>query len=242
MKKVIKLLTIILFIFLITNVEASTLDNMLNTNLVMAKMVGCGDTVGIPSGLPKFVSNIINIIKIATPIILIIMGMIDFAKAVVSNDEKAMKESQSRFIRRVIGGILVFVVVVVIQLIFNMIGTNSTNQMVTCINCFVNNECTDTSSLEIKNMNCYQCNDDSSVYKWASSSGDKAPGVSEDSCHAGYHEVNLTEKECKAKYKFAACYKCNSVNLYQWGLGTVEGCHSGTSKIEDITKEEDCHS
>ena len=51
--------------------------------------VKCGDVDGIPAGLPEFSRNVINVIKFGVPIILCILGMLDFAKAVMAGDEKA---------------------------------------------------------------------------------------------------------------------------------------------------------
>ena len=101
----------------------------------------CGSSTDIPAALPTFTHNIINIVKIIVPIMLVIFGMLDFGKAVTSNDEKIMKESQNRFIKRIIGAVAIFLVVAVTQFIFSMIGTDSTNDMVSCINCFINDKC-----------------------------------------------------------------------------------------------------
>lgn len=102
--------------------------------------ISCGALSGIPIELTMFSANLISIIKMATPILLIILGMIDFVKATMANDEKVMKESQSKFIRRIIGAVAIFLVVTVIQFIFNVIGTENTNEMAMCINYFINCE------------------------------------------------------------------------------------------------------
>ena len=51
------------------------------------KTITCAGADNIPAALPKFLSNIVNLLKIITPIILIIMGMLDFAKASISSSE-----------------------------------------------------------------------------------------------------------------------------------------------------------
>ena len=79
MKKLNKTLVILLLIFMTDGVNAES-------------YVKCGLSTGIPSALPVFSTNLINLVKIMVPILLIILGMIDFAKAVISNDEKQMKE------------------------------------------------------------------------------------------------------------------------------------------------------
>lgn len=95
--------------------------------------------VELPKAIPIFVSNIIKLIKILVPILLIVMGMIDFARAVMASDEKQMKESQSRFIRRILGAIIIFFVVAIVQFIFNLLS--GTNDLSNCLNCFVNGKC-----------------------------------------------------------------------------------------------------
>lgn len=147
MKKLNKLLIVLLLIFGINGVKAEGYAT-----------VSCGLVDGIPAALPAFTTNIINIVKILVPVILIILGMIDFAKAVASSDEKVLKDSRTKFVRRIIGAIAVFVVIAVIQLIFNMIGGDSSNEMLSCINCFTNNSCSTIDPYKICISNIGDCN------------------------------------------------------------------------------------
>ena len=92
--------------------------------------------------IPQITVLVVNLIKIAVPIILIIMGMIDLSKAVMGNDEKQMKESQSKLIKRVIYAVLVFLVVSVVQLLFSALsntGAADSGNISSCISCFVSN-------------------------------------------------------------------------------------------------------
>lgn len=111
------------------------------SNMACSVTVACGGTNGIPVALPIFIHNIITIIKIAVPIILVIMGMLDFAKAVISSDEKGMKDTQSKFVKRIIGAVSIFLVVTIVQLVFNIVNTDDTNEMASCIDCFINGDC-----------------------------------------------------------------------------------------------------
>ena len=47
--------------------------------------MSCGDTKGIPNGLPGLIRALINIIKIGVPILMILMGAIDFGKIINSS-------------------------------------------------------------------------------------------------------------------------------------------------------------
>ncbi len=116
--------------------------------------VTCGGLGGFDEMIPAFTSLAVNAIKVVVPILLIIFGMIDLAKAVMSNDEKEMKGAQGKFIKRAIYAVVVFFVVAIVQLVFNTLGKAETNSDTTiggekptgnvssCINCFINNECT----------------------------------------------------------------------------------------------------
>ena len=50
---------------------------------------------GIDEVLPNTISTVVNIIKIIVPIFLIVLGMLDMGKAVMTNDEKVMKEAET---------------------------------------------------------------------------------------------------------------------------------------------------
>ena len=203
------------------------------------KTVSCGGSTAIPAALPTFIRNIVNIIKIGVPIILIIMGMLDFGRAMMSNGEKEMKESQNRFVKRLIGAVAVFLVVAITQLIFNLIGTDSTNEMAACINCFLNNKCSvQVPATQTSKTACYQCTSDSTKYLWTSSN----PGATS-VCPGGYNYVNLSEEECKSKYMTYSCYQCNgNSNIYSWttNSGSDDACPSGYHIRTDKTTKGSC--
>lgn len=95
--------------------------------------------------IPNLVHSAVTLIKIFIPIILIVFGMLDMGKAVLSNDEKVMKESQQRLIKRILYAVLVFLIVSLVQIVFGIVGkadSESGNTATTCINCFVNGDCT----------------------------------------------------------------------------------------------------
>lgn len=114
-------------------------------------LASCGGFTFDPI-LPGITSLIVTALKVFIPLALIFFGMLDLGKAVMANDEKVMKEAQSKLIKRFIYAILVFLVVALVQLVFGMLGKagegseNSANKtentgITSCINCFVNNDC-----------------------------------------------------------------------------------------------------
>ena len=56
----------------------------------------------------KILHDAVNLVKILVPLILIALGIVDFAKAVFGSKEDDMKKSASRFIKRVIIAIVIF--------------------------------------------------------------------------------------------------------------------------------------
>lgn len=82
------------------------------------------DTSGCPKKLRPifgFIKIIVlNVLKIIVPIALIVMGSVDMLRAVAASDEKAIKESASRFIRRCIAAIAIFFVVTIVTVLMDI--------------------------------------------------------------------------------------------------------------------------
>lgn len=130
-----------------------------------------GLTAGIDSSLPALVSTLVTIIKIGIPVVLIIFGMMDLGKAVMSNDEKEMKSAQGKFIKRCLYAVIVFFIVAIVQFVVNILGstgtdtgntssttttntnTNKNKNAKTCIQCFINGECNGDANLtQVKSL------------------------------------------------------------------------------------------
>ena len=74
---------------------------------------------GIPEGIGNVIHLIIVAIQIVVPILLIIWGMIDFAKAIIGQDEDKIKAGQKLFMKRLIAAVIVFLIVTIVQLAIN---------------------------------------------------------------------------------------------------------------------------
>lgn len=98
----------------------------------------CGTSGVVFSGvLPQTISTIVNVIKIAVPILLIIFGMIDLGKAVIAQKEDEIKKGQQTFIKRLIAAAIVFFVVVVVQVVVGLVAGSTKSDITSCINCFI---------------------------------------------------------------------------------------------------------
>lgn len=68
---------------------------------------------------------VMNVICIAVPIIMILMGTIDLFKAVTAGKDEDIKKKQKALITRIIAGVLVFLVPTIVSVIMNLIGVSS---------------------------------------------------------------------------------------------------------------------
>lgn len=127
MKKKIKYVSTILMSFL-----------LMHPVVAKTKYVDCGKIKHLPYKVIELSNTIISLLQIAVPVILVIMGSVDFVKAISSQNEDNVKKAQGMFIKRLIMGALVFFMFVIVKLIISIIGGN-TDGIWKCVECFVNN-------------------------------------------------------------------------------------------------------
>ncbi len=99
--------------------------------------ITCGN-VTMPYVVAQITSLIILVIQIVVPLLIIILGMLDLGKAVVAQKEDEIKKGWQTFFKRLLIGMIVFLVIVFVKFI---IGLVAENYEVNCIDCFVNNNC-----------------------------------------------------------------------------------------------------
>lgn len=90
-------------------------------------ILNCTETVQMCCDIRPFLKIIrlvISIIQWSVPLLLLVLGTIDMFKAIVSGDEKATKESQSTFFKRLMYGVIIFLVPFLISLILNLVSDN----------------------------------------------------------------------------------------------------------------------
>lgn len=77
---------------------------------------------GFSSRLLVWINNILKWIKYILPVLVIILGIIDFIKAIAAEKDDEMKKAQGRFIRRLIAAALAFIVPLIITFILDKMG------------------------------------------------------------------------------------------------------------------------
>ena len=95
---------------------------------------------------PYVVSTIVMIVKIVVPILLIIFGMLDLAKAVIASKEDEIKKAQMTFVKRLIAAVRVFFVVSLVQVVIRFVAGGDEDSVMGCFNCFVNGSVTESNS------------------------------------------------------------------------------------------------
>ena len=108
-------------------------------NYEKGSVVSCSGIDKIPAMLPKIISIVYLLIQIAVPIVLVILGTIDLAKAVVAQKEDEMKKAQQIFFKRLIAAVLVFFVFTIVKFVISAVSKNS--NIMDCAKCFIRNDC-----------------------------------------------------------------------------------------------------
>ena len=96
----------------------------------------------------QFIGWILFVFKVVVPLLLILFGMIDLGKAVVSNDEKAIKSSTTSLIKRAIAAVVIFFLPTLVGAIFTIVSQFTgevENQYDQCASCVTNPSKCDTS-------------------------------------------------------------------------------------------------
>ena len=71
----------------------------------------------------QIIKQIYGWLEIAAPIILIIFGVMDFAKAIASSDNEALKKAQAKFVKRLIIVAAIILLPIIFKLLFGFLPT-----------------------------------------------------------------------------------------------------------------------
>ena len=106
----------------------------------------CDDAFGITAGLPDQLVQIIhlvyNVIRIAVPIILILVGMVDMGKAITAQKEDEIKKAQTLLAKKAVTAALVFLIVSAVGLLFSVAsGEKTSGTTWSCVDALLSGEC-----------------------------------------------------------------------------------------------------
>lgn len=110
------------------------LFNILEGNVSGAGINSAAQLCSDMAPVLRIVGIVILGIKIVVPIILIIVGMIDLAKAVTEKSEDNIKKAQQALIKKAITAVLVFLVATIVGVLMTLVGQEDYKSCTTCLN------------------------------------------------------------------------------------------------------------
>ena len=79
----------------------------------------------IDEGTQSIIDWIMNLIRIGGVILLVVLGMLDFVKAVASGEQEEMKKSKSKFVKRLIACVVLFFVPIIVKILVGLVNLGS---------------------------------------------------------------------------------------------------------------------
>lgn len=107
-------------------------------------MAYCGNRIGFfNKRIPEITSWVITILQVAIPILLVIMGGIDFVKAITGQKDDEIRKGQQILIKRIIVAVIIFFVVAITKILVSLVssGDSESKSIISCIDCFISNKC-----------------------------------------------------------------------------------------------------
>ena len=90
----------------------------------MFVLAGCEiGGVEIPSMITTIISYVVTGIKIGVPVLLVIFGMMDLGKSVMSSKEDEIKKAQTTFFKRLLVAAFVFFVITIVQFLVGVLDS-----------------------------------------------------------------------------------------------------------------------
>lgn len=77
---------------------------------------------GISQKLALYISNIVKWAKYIIPVIVIVLGILDFIKAISADKDDEMKKAQGRFVKRLIAAALIFIIPFILEFVLDKMG------------------------------------------------------------------------------------------------------------------------
>lgn len=100
--------------------EELSMEVEIPLNFEKLDILNCEQLFGNSDDLINMIKWVITVIKVLIPIVLIGLGIVDFAQAVFAGNEDKMKKAQAKFIKRLIIGIAIFLIPSLLKLILGI--------------------------------------------------------------------------------------------------------------------------
>lgn len=103
---------------IIDSLESSDSSKTSSTENPITSCESVPQTIGL-------LKKIYNFLKYMVPVIIIGLGMLDFIKAITSDDEKVFKEAWSKLMKRIMIGVVILILPVIIKMLITISGVSS---------------------------------------------------------------------------------------------------------------------
>lgn len=87
------------------------------------------------SNIWRTVGYFLLVFKIVIPIILIILGMVDLGKAVISSDDKAVSKAAKSLLMRIIAAVCIFFIPTIVSFVIRLVDTSVDDKYDVCAHC-----------------------------------------------------------------------------------------------------------
>ena len=107
----------------------------------------CGKTAAIW----QLIGYALFALKVAVPIIIIVMASIEFGKAAISSDDKAIGKAAKNLVQKLVIGIVIFFIPTIVNIIIGIVGemNDSSDEIAGCKTCLLDplsGECSSSKS------------------------------------------------------------------------------------------------
>lgn len=113
----------------------------------------CGDNY-LPAPIAPVTRVSILLLQIFLPLAIILIGSMDFLKAVIAADQEKIKKNQHQFLNRLKAGLIFFFIITGFKFIVSLVADNSDN-VLDCVDCLISDK---ESCGEITKENPYLSN------------------------------------------------------------------------------------
>lgn len=120
--------------------------NLFNTMTSIASLCGPKATTGLNS-VWALVGTVFQLLLIGIPVILVLFGLMDLAKAVMAGKDDEIKNAQKMLIKRIIYTVLAFLLVIIIKTVLGLLAdATGAGAVATCLDTIFNGNSTVVAS------------------------------------------------------------------------------------------------
>jgi hypothetical protein len=201
----------------------------------------------LPTVVMGIARIVYNTILFAVPIAIVLFGTIDFIKGIVGKKDDELTGGATRFIKRLITGLIVFFILVVVKWVMGFVGENAKTDTTSCLSLIFGNSALPSGNSGNKS-NTPSDPTKTSVYdKYTSctkSCADMpdAAMIAYNGCMNGCSELYLTSYYNITDKDKADCYREESSNISNTGAyEALNSCRSNCNAIPDLNGRESCY-